>query len=95
MSEKQNKRFRKQCERLAPENYNRAIKLFKKLKRKLWLRHNTPNIYKHADSKRHGSESLSSFKERRKTCNQRRRGRELMMKRTYIIMKTMQHVKAV
>ena len=73
MSEKQIKKFRKQCERLAPTNYNRAIKLFKKIKRATWLRRNIPNVVKHSDSKRHSSESFSDFRKRRKKCNERRR----------------------
>jgi len=80
MSEKQNKIHRKRCERLAPKNYNRAIKLFKKIKSATWLRHNVPNIYKHAADKRHNLESFLDFKARRKKCNQRRRERELLQR---------------
>ena len=83
MSEKQIKRFRKSIEGLAPENYNRAIKLFKRLKGATWLRHNVPNTYNHADSKRHDSESFSDFKARRKKCNKGRRDRELMRKHAH------------
>lgn len=80
MNGKQIKHFRKQCERLAPANYIRAIKLFKKIKRTTWLRHNIPNVYKHAATKRHSSESFLDFKKRRKVCNERRRLRELALK---------------
>lgn len=82
MSEKQIKKFRQSCERLAPANYNRAVKLFKNLKRKLWLRRNIPNIYKHTATKRHGSESFLEFKMRRKDCNGRRRDRDEMQRHT-------------
>ena len=82
MSEKQIKKFRRSIERLAFENYTRAIKLFKKLKRKTWLRHNVPNVYKHTATKRHSSESFLEFKARRKVCNKRRLDRDEMKRHT-------------
>ena len=82
MSEKQIKRFRRSIERLAPANYNRAIKLFKKTRRATWLRHNIPNVYRHAATKRHGSESFLNFKMRREECNEGRRDREKMQRHT-------------
>ena len=80
MSEKQIKKLRQSIERLAPANYIRAIKLFKKIKRATWLRHNIPNVYEHATTKRHSSESFLDFKARRKACNKRRRDRDEMQR---------------
>jgi hypothetical protein len=96
MNAKKIKRFKKSIEYLRdPKHYNRAINMFKRIKAAIWLRHSIPNKPMIVSKKRHGGESFADFRVRRKKCNQRRRDRETMRKRTYIIMKTMQHVKAV
>lgn len=76
MSEKQTKRFKKLTEGLAPTQYNRVIKVFKKIKAVAWIHHNIPNKPMIVSKKRHGGESFADFRVRRKACNKRRRHRD-------------------
>ena len=76
MSEKQNKRFKKAIDGLAPIQYNKTIKAFKKIKTVAWLCHNIPNKAAIVSKKRHSGESLADFRVRRKACNHRRRDRD-------------------
>ena len=73
MNEKKIKRFKKSIEYLKdPKNYNKAIKMFKRIKAATWLRHNVPNKPMIVSKKRHSGESLADFRVRRKAYNERR-----------------------